>query len=267
MTPATGIERLRRRIASVKAEKRAALSIYLPVGFPDLPRSAAAMEAAVRGGADWLEVGLPFSDPAADGPILQAASTQALLAGTRFEDALATARRLRQDHPDLPLVAMTYANLVHRSGWRPTVQRLADAGFDGLIVPDAPLEEAAPLRDALAACGLAHVPLVTPTTPPGRMRAIAATATGFLYVVANVGVTGQADPGARVVETVRRAREAAPDARLMVGFGIRGPDDVRRIHAAGADGCIVGSHVVQRMQQGAGPEQVAAEVARLRMGC
>src|SRR5207244_4337554 len=156
-----------------KGKKRAALSIYLPVGFPDLAGSVAAMEAAVRGGADWLEVGLPFSDPAADGPILQAASTQALDAGTRFEDALAVARRLRAAHPDLPLVAMTYANLVHRGGWQATAQRLADAGFDGLIVPDAPLEEAAPLRQALARCGLAHVPLVTPMTEEARMRAIA----------------------------------------------------------------------------------------------
>jgi tryptophan synthase alpha chain len=263
----TGVERLRARIASVKEEKRAALSIYLPVGYPGLAGSAAAMEAAVRGGADWLEVGLPFSDPAADGPILQAASTAALAAGTRFEDALEAARALRGRHPGLPLVAMAYANLVHRCGWEASAELLRDAGFDGLIVPDAPLEEAGPLRAALARCGLAHIPLVTPTTEAGRMHAIAATATGFLYVVANVGVTGQADPGARVLETVRRARDAAPGVPLMVGFGVRGPDDVRRIRAGGADGCIVGSHVVQRMRQGAGPAEVEAEVARLRTGC
>jgi tryptophan synthase alpha chain len=263
----TGLERLRARIASVREQGRAALSIYLPVGFPDLPGSLAAMEAAVAGGADWLEVGLPFSDPAADGPTLQAASTAALAGGARVQHALDAARHLRSAHPGLPLVAMAYANLVHRHGWQATVQRLAEAGFDGLIVPDAPLEEAGPLRDALAAAGLAHIPLVTPTTGMDRMRAVAATATGFLYVVANVGVTGQADPGTRVAETVRRARLAAPGTPLMVGFGVRGPEDVRRIRAAGADGCIVGSHIVRRMQEGAGPGQVAAEVARLRSGC
>lgn len=258
-------DRLRRRLASLRQAGRAGLSVYLPFGYPSLEASPAAFEAAVAGGADWLELGIAFSDPAADGPTIQAATAQALAGGATVAAALAEAGRLRQRHPDLPLVAMTYANVVHRRGWEAFCADAARAGLDGLIVPDAPLEEAGPLRQACARNGLAWIPLVTPTTPDQRMREIAATCTGFLYVVANVGVTGQTDPGTLVVETVRRARSAAPNLPIAVGFGVRSAQDVRRIRAAGADAVIVGSHLVQALR--GGPAALQNEVRGLRAAC
>lgn len=258
--------RLAARLATVQKQGRAALSVYLPFGYPTVDASHAALAAAVAGGADWVELGIPFSDPAADGPTLQAATAQALQAGATVDGALAAARRLRAAHPELPIVAMTYANIVFRRGWDASCAAASAAGIDGLIVPDVPLEESGPLRAACARHGLAFVPLVTPTTPEARMRAIAATASGFLYVVANVGVTGQADVGALVDETVGRARRAAGTLPIAVGFGVRSPDDVRRLRAAGADAVIVGSHLVATLGR-LGVGGLQAEVARLRAAC
>lgn len=259
------MRRLEAALARVKAEQRGGLSAYIPFGYPGPDRTPALLDAAVQGGADWIELGLPFSDPVADGPTLQAASATALAAGATVAGALGAASAFRAKHPHVALVAMTYANVVHRHGWAETAHRFAQAGLDGLVAPDVPLEESAPLRAALGSRGLAHVPLVTPATPDPRMAAIAATAQGFLYVVANVGVTGQADPGPLVRETVRRARASRRDIPIAVGFGIRGPEDVRRVLAAGADAAIVGSQLVPALA--AGPEALRKEVARLRAGC
>lgn len=259
--------RLAATLRRLKKEGRAGLSIYLPFGYPTPKSSVAYLEAAIAGGADWLELGLPFSDPAADGPTLQAASAMALSNGATVDGAFAALRKLRAKHPKLPIIAMTYANIVHRRGWEGFAKQLADAGGDGLIVPDVPLEEAGPLRAALAEQRLSHVPLVAPTTPPARMKQIAATARGFLYVVANVGVTGQSDLGAVMAKTVAAARKAAPTKPLAVGFGVRTADDVRRIRKAGADAVIVGSHIVAKIRDGASPTKVQAEIARLRKGC
>lgn len=250
---ATGIERLRSAIDRARSEGRGALSIYLPAGYPELAGSRAAFDAVIAGGADWIEFGIPFSDPAADGPVIEAAANQALAGGATVASCLALARQLRDDHPDTPLIAMTYANLAYQMGWDGWARALADAGIDGCILPDVPLEESGPARRALAAAGLAWVPLVTPTTSAERMAAIAATATGFLYVVANVGITGQSDPGPLVEATARRAREAAPGVPLCVGFGVSSADDVRRVMAAGVDGVIVGSAVVRQVAAGPGP--------------
>ena len=259
--------RLKARLDVVRAAQRTGLSVYLPFGDPDAAGSRAAFEAAIAAGADWLELGIPFSDPAADGPTIQAASARALANGATVAQALEAARQLRAAHPDLPLVAMTYANIVFRRGWDAFARDAAAAGLDGLIVPDVPLEESGPLRDTCARHGLAFIPLVTPTTPDERMRAIAATCppTGFLYVVANVGVTG-GDLGSLVAATVARARRAAPAIPIAVGFGVRSGDDVRRIRAAGADAVIVGSHVVAARERG-GAEAVRREVAALRAAC
>jgi tryptophan synthase alpha chain len=245
-------------------EGRGGLSVYVPFGCPDPKATPALLDAAVQGGADWIELGLPFSDPAADGPTLQAASAAALRAGATVQGALDCAAAFRRSHPDIPVVAMTYANLLHRRGWEGAASQLAAAGIDGAIVPDVPLEESDVLRKALHASGLAHVPLVTPATPDARMAQVAATADGFLYVVANVGVTGQSDPGPLMRTTVGRARRARPGLPVAVGFGIRGPEDVARVLGAGAPAAIVGSQLVPALA--AGPGALRAEVARLRQG-
>jgi tryptophan synthase alpha chain len=257
-------KRLDACLRRLREEGRGGLSAYVPFGYPRPEATAALLDAAVAGGADWIELGLPFSDPAADGPTLQAANAAALAAGATVDGALACAAAFRGRHPDVPLVAMTYANLLHRRGWRAAADALRAAGADGAIVPDVPLEEAGPLRAALEANGLAHVPLATPATPDARMAQVAAAADGFLYVAASVGVTGQADPGPLMRATVERARRARPGLPVAVGFGIRGPQDVARAIAAGAQAAIVGSQLVPALA--AGPEALRAEVARLRQG-
>lgn len=258
--------RLQSTLARIRAEHRGGLSVYIPFGYPSPVASGALLDAAVRGGADWIELGLPFSDPVADGPVLQAASTAALAAGATVAGAFDAARSFRAAHAQVPLVAMTYANVVHRLGWDGFAKAAARAGLDGLVAPDVPLEEADPLRKALAAHGLAYVPLVTPATPDDRMARIAASASasGFLYVVANVGVTGQSDPGPLVRHTVERARAARAGIPVAVGFGIRSAGDVRRVLAEGADAAIVGSHLVAALA--AGPDALRTAVAALREG-
>lgn len=259
-------DRLQAVFARAADEGRGALSIYLPVGHPAPGQDAAYFQAVLAAGADFVEVGFPFSDPAADGPVIQAATASALAQGVRVQDGLVLGRRLRDDYPQVGLVCMTYANLAFRMGWDRFAAALAEHGFDACILPDVPLEESGPVREALATHGIAWVPLVTPNTPPDRMAAIAATATGFLYVVSNVGITGQADPGPLVEATVRRAREAGAEVPLVVGFGIASADDVHRVLQAGADGAIVGSHVVQAVADGADPKAVRALVADLHAG-
>lgn len=260
MSDKDGVSRLGAALA--RARRDGALSVYLPAGYPDHDASLACCRAALTGGADWLEVGIPFSDPAADGPVIQAATAQALRQGYRVHQALDLVAKLRREHPQ-PVVAMTYANIAHSHGWDTFARRLAAAGVDGLILPDVPLEESGPVRAALSGHGVAWVPLVTPTTPADRMERIAATCTGFLYVVGNVGITGQADPGPLVEATVQRARSVT-DAPIAVGFGIASADDVARVRRAGADAAIVGSHIVRLMERG--PKVVEDEVRRLRHG-
>lgn len=262
--PPTG--RLAACFDRLRAEGRGGLSIYWPVGYPDRQQSEAVLRAAIDGGADWIEVGLPWSDPAADGPVIQEATAQAIRGGVRVQDTLDVAARLRGDHPEIPLVAMTYANIAYQMGWDQFAKRLREVGFDGAILADVPLEESAPVRTALSAEGLAWVPLVTPTTSPERMQQIGATATGFLYVVSNVGITGQGDPGPLVEKTTERAKAAGCPVPLVVGFGISTADDVARVLAAGADGAIVGSHVVAIVRGGGGPDDVQAAVSALKEG-
>lgn len=258
--------RLADAFAHCKSEGRIALSAYIPAGYPDIPSSEASIAAAIAGGADFIEIGVPFSDPAADGPVIQKATAAAIANGVSVAEIFAMAKRLRANHPATPLVCMTYANIAFQMGWQGFADALADAGFDGAIVPDVPLEESQPLRTALAAAGLAWIPLVTPTTPAPRMAAIAATATGFLYVVSNVGTTGQTDPGPMVESVVVAARAAGSAVPLVVGFGLQAPDDIRRVARAGADGAIVGSALVAKLLAGATPDEMQTAVAELGTG-
>jgi tryptophan synthase alpha chain len=205
------------RLSDAFPRGRTALVCYAMAGDPNLAATEELLRAIDEQGADVIEVGLPFSDPIADGPTLQAASTRALRAGTTLTAILETIRRLRLR---APLVAMGYMNPVERMGTTAFARALAQAGISGAIIPDLPLEEAAPLRNELAAAGIDLVPLVAPTTGPERAAAIAREARGFLYYVSVTGVTGArselpADLTARLREL--RALSGVP---LAVGFGI-----------------------------------------------
>ncbi|HYY22980.1 MAG TPA: tryptophan synthase subunit alpha [Thermoleophilaceae bacterium] len=253
---APGIERI---VGAFGAHaKRAALMPYLMAGHPDHETSAAALAAAADAGADLLELGVPFSDPLADGPVIHAAGTQALAAGATVHSALALCREAAGR---LPVMLMVYANVVMRSGPAGFALRAAAAGAAGLIVPDLPYDEAGEVRAACDAEGLALVPLVAPTTTAERAAAIGRTARGFVYAVSLTGTTGERGelaPG--VTETVARVR-AATELPVAVGFGVSTPAQAARVGEL-ADGVIVGSRVVRAAGEG-GADGVRRTVAEL----
>jgi tryptophan synthase alpha chain len=248
MRARTGGQRIADAFAA--SGKRAALMPYLMAGFPTLEQSLAVGEACVRAGADMLELGVPYSDPLADGPVIQEAGTRALAAGASVGGVLEVARALA---PSVPVVLMCYANMVFAPGADAFVERLARSGACGLIVPDLPLEESSGLRDACDARGLSLVALVAPTTTTERLRAIGASARGFLYTVSVVGTTGEREAlHVRFGDVVARAK-ASTEVPVALGFGISTPEQARQAAEAGADGVIVGTRLVRAAGAGEDP--------------
>jgi tryptophan synthase alpha chain len=253
------------RLASAFAEpggKRAALMPYLMGGFPDLEESRAIGLACAAAGADIVELGVPYSDPLADGPVIHAAGTRALAAGATVAGVIEVAAALT---PVLPVVIMAYANVIFARGAQAFAEALAQAGVSGLIVPDLPLEEAPHVLAACDAAGVALVPLVAPTTPDGRLAAIGSRARGFVYTVSVTGTTGERSSlGDSFAEMVNRVRRHT-DVPVAVGFGISTPELAGQAAAAGADGVIVGSRLVRaaaEAEAGGAAEAVGALVAQ-----
>ena len=256
--PVTGLERIAAAFAG--SGKRAALMPYLMGGFPDQARSLAIGEAYAEGGADLVELGIPFSDPLADGPVVHAAGTVALRAGATVDRVLELGAALA---PRLPVVAMTYMNIVYARGVEHFAVALEEAGISGLIVPDLPLEEAPPVLEACDARGIALVPLVAPTTPDERLAQIGARARGFLYTVSLAGTTGERTALAGTLEGLIARAAAHTDVPVAVGFGISTPEQAAEAAAAGAQGVIVGSRLVRAAGEAEDP---AAEVRALVAG-
>jgi tryptophan synthase alpha chain len=255
-TTATGVDRIADAFAS--HGRRAALMPYLMGGFPDLDSSRAAGEAAADAGADLVELGVPFSDPLADGPVIHAAGTDALAAGATPHAVLRICEALAAR---LPVVLMVYSNVVLAGGAERFATRAASAGAAGLIVPDLPHDEAGELRAACDAEGLALVPLVAPTTPEDRLAEIGHDARGFVYAVSLTGTTGERDalpPG--LTEMVGRVR-GHTSLPVAVGFGIATSEQAAAV-AEVADGVIVGSRLVRAVREG-GPDGLGREVAEL----
>ena len=243
-----GARRIASAFARARADGRTALIPYVVAGYPDAETSFAAALAAADAGADLLEVGLPYSDPLADGATLQRASGVAIAAGATLERSLRLIERIGAARPDLPLVPMAYANQVIGGGDGEAVaRRLAAAGAAGLIVADLTPDEGAPFETVARAAGLAVIYLVAPTTPPVRMARIAARSGGFLYCVSLVGVTGaRTSLPSTVGRLVREVRSVSP-IPVAVGFGVSRPAHVRAIARAGADGVIVASALVDAL--------------------
>ena len=239
--------------------RRAALMPYLMGGFPDLATSRAVAEACADAGADLVELGVPFSDPLADGPTIHAAATEALAAGTTVDDVLGVCEGVAAR---LAVVLMVYANTVLAGGAEAFVGRAADAGASGLIVPDLPHDEAAELRAACDSRGVALVPLVAPTTAPDRLAEIGRDARGFVYTVSLTGTTGErGELPTELSRLVERVRAAADSTPVAVGFGIATPEQVRGVGEI-ADGVIVGSRLVRTAGDG-GAEAVRELVGEL----
>jgi tryptophan synthase alpha chain len=233
-------------------------------GFPTLAQSIEIGEACAQAGADLLELGVPYSDPLADGPVIHAAGTRALAAGASLSGALEVARELAGS---VPVVLMCYANMVFAPGVRAFVERLQRAGVCGLIVPDLPQGEA---EEALAACdaeGLALVALVAPTTTPARLESIGARARGFLYAVSVVGTTGERDALASSFAEVIARTKASTQVPVAIGFGISTPEQAREAAEAGADGVILGTRLVRAAGESEDPAgAVGALVGELAAG-
>lgn len=252
----TGRERIAQAFAG--HGRSAALMPYLMSGFPSHEASIEAVKAAVDAGADLIELGVPFSDPLADGPVIQAAGTAALEAGATPMRALDVCRSVGEQ---LPVVLMVYANVVAAAGPELYAQRAAAAGAAGLIVPDLPHDEAAPVREACDAEGLALAPLVAPTSTSGRVEEVGADARGFVYAVSLTGTTGErAELPPGLAQTVAGVR-AATELPVAVGFGISRPEQARAVSEL-ADGVIVGSRVVRAAEEG-GAEAVRDLVSEL----
>ena len=260
MALASGVERIAEAFARSRANgRRAALMPYLMGGYPDLDTSREIGLAYARAGADLIELGIPFSDPLADGPVIHDAATAALRAGATLPGVLGVARALAAE---VPVVIMCYANPILVRGLERFLDGLVEAGVCGLIVPDLPLEEAGTARTACAERGLAFVPLVAPTTPDARLAEIGAGARGFLYTVLLTGTTGERSAqGDGLGEIVSRAA-AHTDAPVAVGFGIGTPEQAVAAAAAGADGVIVGSRLVRAAGESDDPVGAVTELVR-----
>jgi tryptophan synthase alpha chain len=237
---------------NLKRRKRRAFIPFLTAGDPDIATTPVLASAVIEGGADLIEIGFPYSDPIADGPVIQASYTRALGRGLHLDDVFACARKIADAHPQVPLAAMTSFSLVHRRGPQAFVRQALDAGFSGAIVPDLPLEESG----ALAAVAREHdfklIHLVTPTTSQVRAREIAQQSTGFLYCVSVAGITGErAALPPELLDQLRWLRQQTT-VPLCVGFGISRAEHVHTLRDH-VDGVIVGSALV-RLLESPGPD-------------
>ena len=230
----------------LRAEGRCALMPFLTAGDPNLATTRAALLALQEAGADLVELGIPYSDPLADGPVIQAAAGRALAAGTTLADVLELLSSLKGEL-ELPVVLFTYSNPLLNCGMESFCQQAAAAGAAGLLVPDLPLEEAERLSPIAAAAGLDLVLLVAPTTPPQRMARIVAASRGFTYLVSVTGVTGERSQMETRVAGLVQQIKALGSTPVAVGFGISGVEQAVQVRDWGADGAIVGSALVKRM--------------------
>jgi tryptophan synthase alpha chain len=248
MSAALGAEHIRAAFEGARRAGRTALIPYVVAGYPDLDTSFEAALACIDGGADLLEVGLPYSDPLADGATLQRASAAALKAGATFDSSVELVERIAHSRPGVPLVPMCYANQVIGGGdGREAAGRLARAGASGIIVADLTPDEGAAFESVAREAGLAVVYLVAPTTPADRRRWIANRASGFLYCVSLVGVTGaRTSLPPQVARLVRDVKAGSP-IPIGVGFGVSRPAHVKALAKAGADGVIVASALVDAL--------------------
>jgi len=237
---------------------------FLMLGHPDAARSADLLDALVEGGADMVELGIPFSDPVADGPVIAAAAKQALEAGVRTADCLAMIADFRSRHADIPIGILTYANIVVARERELFCKELADAGADSLLVADVPSIEAGPWAEAAVAAGIDPVLIAAPSTPPHALATIADLSRGYTYCVARLGVTGTGSAptlGHRHLFDALKRLGAPPP---VLGFGISSPAQVAEAAAAGAAGVISGSALVERAGMADGVEQVRSFCAAMK---
>lgn len=254
------------KFGQLRGQRRKAFIPFVTAGDPDIAATERLVEELVRRGSSLIEIGFPYSDPIADGSVIQASYNRVLARGIRLNQVYSAARRLSES-PQLrergvPLVAMVSYSIVHREGPKAFLAHAQEAGFSGAIVPDLPIEESEYLASLAASRDFKLIQLVTPTTPPERAARIARTSTGFLYCVSVTGITGERERlPEELLGQLGRLRELT-DLPLCVGFGINTPEHVRMLRDA-IDGVIVGSAIVRRLEQSKPLEEIVSDVGRL----
>ena len=238
---------------SLRNRGQCALIPFITAGDPDLETTAKAIRVLDASGADLIELGVPYSDPLADGPVIQAAATRALRQGVKLEDVLTIVKEAQADIK-APIILFTYYNPIFYRGVESFLQQIKAAGVEGLVVPDLPLEEAETLLQPAAQMGIEVTLLVAPTSPMERIKAIAHQSQGFIYLVSVTGVTGMRTQVATGVEDLLKNLRSTTDKAIGVGFGISEPEHALQVKNWGADAVIVGSACVKRLAQGT-PEE------------
>lgn len=257
------MSRIAEKFTELQAKKRKGLIVYLSAGYPDYETTLQAVKAAEAAGADMIELGIPFSDPMADGPVIQKASTQALTAGATTGKTLELIRRIRLQST-IPLAVMTYVNIILHVGVEKFMADFSAAGLDGVIVPDVPAEESDLLDIPCKAAGLDFIHFAAPTTTADRIQTICQKASGFLYCISTTGVTGVRHVDYSAIAKVIAAVRQETQVPLAIGFGI-GSGEAAREAARYADAVIVGSAIVQALGE-QGIEGVRSLTQSIRQG-
>ena len=237
------------RFQHLKQNSECALIPFITAGDPNLETTAKALEVLAKNGADLIELGVPYSDPLADGPTIQAAATRALQKGVQLDDVLAIVKQVAPKI-EIPIILFTYYNPIYYRGIKSFLQQVKDVGVSGLVVPDLPLEEAETLLSSAAEIGIEVILLVAPTSSQERIDAIASKSQGFIYLVSVTGVTGVRTQIAMGVKDLVADLHKSTDKPIGVGFGISSPEQAKQVKDWGADAVIVGSAIVKRLADG-----------------
>ncbi|KAF0909088.1 hypothetical protein E2562_031345 [Oryza meyeriana var. granulata] len=240
--------------AKLREQGKTAFIPFITAGDPDLATTAKALKILDACGSDLIELGVPYSDPLADGPVIQASATRALAKGTTFEDVISMVKEVIPEM-SCPVALFTYYNPILKRGIANFMTVVKEAGVHGLVVPDVPLEETDVLRSEAAKNNLELVLLTTPTTPTERMEKITKASEGFIYLVSTVGVTGARANVSGKVQSLLQDIKQVTDKAVAVGFGISTPEHVKQIAGWGADGVIIGSAMVRQLGEAASPEE------------
>lgn len=243
--------RIDEKFKELKEKKDNALICYVVSGYPDIKTSEDIIVALIEGGADMIEIGIPFSDPIADGNTIQEAIHQSLLSGITPEQCLELSERIRNKFPDVPLIIMTYSNILFRKGYEEFLSLAKEKGIDGCILPDIPFEESEEYVTAARKTGIATIFLTAPNTEEKRLKDINEICSGFLYVVSVFGITGERKKFDRYTyDVIKKVKKITKNKiPIAAGFGISKPEHVRNMLQAGADAVIVGSAIIRKIKE------------------
>lgn len=244
--------RIDSKFNELKSKNQKGLICYVVAGYPDIKTSEYIITSLINGGADIIEIGIPFSDPIADGSTIQDAIQSSLIAGTTPDMCLELASRIRKTFPNIPLIIMTYSNILYKKGYIQFAEKAKENGIDGLIIPDIPIEESKEYLNTAQNTGLSTIFLVSPNTSEKRLKMISRICTGFLYAISIYGTTGERKGfDEYTIESIKRVKKvtAADELPLAVGFGISNPQHVKYMIDAGADAVIIGSAIIKKIKE------------------